>query len=182
GQGYSGQGPFPTTTRKHGICCLLVPTSPHVETYVRALARVVGPTAIVAASKMYGKVVFFFALEELQEFLEDVRGSRNKRVRGFHDLLLTCGDWLELPLTLAEFSEALYRMPTNKSPGIDGLTVEFYRVLTGALQRSMVATEEADLLAEPLLHNPQLRVQVAESPSVHQRLVLAEVTRHVLQK
>ncbi|CAM2112914.1 unnamed protein product [Caretta caretta] len=36
-------------------------------------------------------------------------------------------DWLELPLTLAEFSEALCRMPTNKSPGMDGLTVEFYR-------------------------------------------------------
>ncbi|CAM2119617.1 unnamed protein product [Caretta caretta] len=36
-------------------------------------------------------------------------------------------NWLELPLTLAEFSEALRRMPTNKSPGMDGLTVEFYR-------------------------------------------------------
>ncbi|CAM2105395.1 unnamed protein product [Caretta caretta] len=35
-------------------------------------------------------------------------------------------DQLELPLTLAEFSEALCRMPTNKSPGMDGLTVEFY--------------------------------------------------------
>ncbi|CAM2106015.1 unnamed protein product [Caretta caretta] len=35
-------------------------------------------------------------------------------------------DRLELPLTLAEFSEALHRMPTNKSPGMDGLTVEFY--------------------------------------------------------
>ncbi|CAM2103761.1 unnamed protein product [Caretta caretta] len=32
----------------------------------------------------------------------------------------------ELRLTLAEFSEALRRMPTNKSPGMDGLTVEFY--------------------------------------------------------
>ncbi|CAM5093703.1 unnamed protein product [Eretmochelys imbricata] len=59
----SGRGPFPTMTRKHGVCCLLVPTSPHVETYVQALARVVGPTAIVAASKMYGKVVFFLASE-----------------------------------------------------------------------------------------------------------------------
>ncbi|CAM2096225.1 unnamed protein product [Caretta caretta] len=37
-------------------------------------------------------------------------------------------DRLELPLTLAEFSEALHRMPPNKSPGMDGLTVEFYRV------------------------------------------------------
>ncbi|CAM5144196.1 unnamed protein product [Eretmochelys imbricata] len=36
-------------------------------------------------------------------------------------------DRLELPLTLAEFSEAIRRMPTNKSPGMDGLTVEFYR-------------------------------------------------------
>ncbi|CAM2098429.1 unnamed protein product [Caretta caretta] len=33
---------------------------------------------------------------------------------------------LELPLTLAEFSEALRHMPTNKSPGMDGLIVEFY--------------------------------------------------------
>ncbi|CAM2097676.1 unnamed protein product [Caretta caretta] len=29
-------------------------------------------------------------------------------------------DWLELPLTLAEFSEALCCMSTNKSPGMDG--------------------------------------------------------------
>ncbi|CAM4681548.1 unnamed protein product [Lepidochelys kempii] len=45
------------------------------------------------------------------------------------------------------------------------------------MTRSMVATVGADLLMEPLLHNPQLHVQVAESRSVHQRLVLAEVTR-----
>ncbi|CAM5084870.1 unnamed protein product [Eretmochelys imbricata] len=37
-------------------------------------------------------------------------------------------DQLELPLTLGEFSEALRCMPTNKSPGMDGLTMEFYRV------------------------------------------------------
>ncbi|CAM2096258.1 unnamed protein product [Caretta caretta] len=36
-------------------------------------------------------------------------------------------DRLKLPLTLAEFSEALRCMPTNKSPGMDGLTMEFYR-------------------------------------------------------
>ncbi|CAM4603351.1 unnamed protein product [Caretta caretta] len=59
----SGRGPFPTMTRKHGVQCLLVPASSHVETYVQALARVVGPSAIVAASKMYGKVVFFLASE-----------------------------------------------------------------------------------------------------------------------
>ncbi|CAM5137310.1 unnamed protein product, partial [Natator depressus] len=42
---------------------------------------------------------------------------------------------------------------------------------------SVAATVGADLLTEPLLHNPQLRVQVAESRSVRQRLVLVEVTR-----
>ncbi|CAM2095864.1 unnamed protein product [Caretta caretta] len=34
-------------------------------------------------------------------------------------------DRLELPLTLAEFLEALHCMPTNKSPGMDGLTMNF---------------------------------------------------------
>ncbi|CAM2096758.1 unnamed protein product [Caretta caretta] len=37
-------------------------------------------------------------------------------------------DRLELPLTLAEFSEAFRHMPTNKSPGMDRLTMEFYRL------------------------------------------------------
>ncbi|CAM2098442.1 unnamed protein product [Caretta caretta] len=37
-------------------------------------------------------------------------------------------DQLELPLTLAKFSEALRPMSTNKSLGMDGLTVEFYCV------------------------------------------------------
>ncbi|CAM5156148.1 unnamed protein product [Natator depressus] len=46
-------------------------------------------------------------------------------------------DWLELPLTLAEFSEALRRMPT-KSPGMDGLTVEFYRVFWDVLGPDLV--------------------------------------------
>ncbi|CAM5111522.1 unnamed protein product [Natator depressus] len=45
---------------------------------------------------------------------------------------------LELPLTLAEFLEALRRMPTNKSPGMDGLTVEFYRVFWDVLGPDLV--------------------------------------------
>ncbi|CAM4519540.1 unnamed protein product, partial [Caretta caretta] len=45
------------------------------------------------------------------------------------------------------------------------------------MTRSVAATEGVDLLAEPLLHNPQLRVQVAESRLVRQSLILAEVTR-----
>ncbi|CAM2095978.1 unnamed protein product [Caretta caretta] len=47
-------------------------------------------------------------------------------------------DRLELPLTLAEFSEALRRMPTNKSPGMDGLTVEFYRAFWDVLGLDLV--------------------------------------------
>ncbi|CAM4717155.1 unnamed protein product [Lepidochelys kempii] len=47
-------------------------------------------------------------------------------------------DRLELPLSLAEFSEALRRMPTNKSPGMDGLTVEFYRVFWDILHPDLV--------------------------------------------
>ncbi|CAM5111166.1 unnamed protein product [Natator depressus] len=45
------------------------------------------------------------------------------------------------------------------------------------MTRSGAATVGADLLTEPLLHNHQLCVQVAESRSVRQSLVLAEVTR-----
>ncbi|CAM2111235.1 unnamed protein product [Caretta caretta] len=48
-------------------------------------------------------------------------------------------DRLELPLTLAEFSEALRHMPTNKSPGMDGLTVEFYRVFWDVLGPDLVS-------------------------------------------
>ncbi|CAM2111060.1 unnamed protein product [Caretta caretta] len=47
-------------------------------------------------------------------------------------------DRLELPLTLAEFSEALHRMPTNKSLGMDGLTVEFYRAFWDILGPDLV--------------------------------------------
>ncbi|CAM2105065.1 unnamed protein product [Caretta caretta] len=45
-------------------------------------------------------------------------------------------DRLELPLTLAEFLEALCRMPTNKSPGMDGLTMEFYHVFCTSSART----------------------------------------------
>ncbi|CAM2116257.1 unnamed protein product [Caretta caretta] len=47
-------------------------------------------------------------------------------------------DRLELPLTLAEFSDALHRMPTNKSLGTDGLTMEFYRVFWDVLGPDLV--------------------------------------------
>ncbi|CAM2096378.1 unnamed protein product [Caretta caretta] len=47
-------------------------------------------------------------------------------------------DWLELPLTLAEFSEALRHMPTNKSPGMEGLTLELYHVFWDVLGPDLV--------------------------------------------
>ncbi|CAM2098496.1 unnamed protein product [Caretta caretta] len=55
-------------------------------------------------------------------------------------LIVSAGDRdrLELPLTLAEFSEALHRMPTNKSPGMDRLTVEFYHVFWDVLGPDLV--------------------------------------------
>ncbi|CAM5096507.1 unnamed protein product [Natator depressus] len=43
-----------------------------------------------------------------------------------------------LPLSLAEFSEALCHMLANKSPGMDGLTVEFYRVFWDILGPDLV--------------------------------------------
>ncbi|CAM2107521.1 unnamed protein product [Caretta caretta] len=45
---------------------------------------------------------------------------------------------LELPVSLAELSEALRCIPTNKSPGMDGLTVEFYRVFWDVLGLDLV--------------------------------------------
>ncbi|CAM2106072.1 unnamed protein product [Caretta caretta] len=47
-------------------------------------------------------------------------------------------DQLELPLTLALFSEALRHMPSNKSPGMDGLTVEFHHVFWDILGPDLV--------------------------------------------
>ncbi|CAM2096300.1 unnamed protein product [Caretta caretta] len=47
-------------------------------------------------------------------------------------------DRLELPSTPAEVLEALRYMPTNKSLGMDGLTVEFYRVFRNVLRPDLV--------------------------------------------
>ncbi|CAM4717424.1 unnamed protein product [Lepidochelys kempii] len=74
-----------------------------------------------------------------------------------------------------------YLHPGGLPRDLSGLPV-FYQDLLHTwklflMTRSVVATKGVDLLAEPLLHNHQLRVQVAESRSVHQSLILAEVTR-----
>ncbi|CAM5080946.1 unnamed protein product, partial [Natator depressus] len=77
--------------------------------------------------------------------------------------------------------QLFYLCPRGFPQDLSGLPI-FYQDLLWTWKlfsttRSVAATVGADLLTEPLLHNPQLRVQVAESPSVRQRLVLAEVTR-----
>ncbi|CAM2099486.1 unnamed protein product [Caretta caretta] len=59
-------------------------------------------------------------------------------------------DRLELPLTLAKFLEALHRMPTNKSPGIDGLTMEFYRVFWDVLGPDLVTVWAGSLQSRVL--------------------------------
>ncbi|CAM2098436.1 unnamed protein product [Caretta caretta] len=48
---------------------------------------------------------------------------------------VSMGDWnqLEQLLTLSEFSKSLCLMPTNTSPGSDGLTMEFYHVFQDIL-------------------------------------------------
>ncbi|CAM4650187.1 unnamed protein product [Lepidochelys kempii] len=74
-----------------------------------------------------------------------------------------------------------YLRPGGLPQDLSGLPV-FYQDLLWTWKlflttRSVAATEGVDLLAEPLLHNPQLRVQVVESRSVRQSLILAEVTR-----
>ncbi|CAM5097445.1 unnamed protein product [Natator depressus] len=77
--------------------------------------------------------------------------------------------------------QLFYLCPRGFPRDLSGLPV-FYQDLLRTWKlfsttRSVAATVGADLLAESLLHNPQLRVQVAESHSVRQSLVLAEVTR-----
>ncbi|CAM5154638.1 unnamed protein product [Natator depressus] len=77
--------------------------------------------------------------------------------------------------------QLFYLCPRGFPRDLSGLPV-FYQDLLRTWKlfsttRSVAAAVGADLFAEPLLHNPQLRVQVAESHSVHQSLVLAEVTR-----
>ncbi|CAM2102608.1 unnamed protein product [Caretta caretta] len=47
-------------------------------------------------------------------------------------------DWLKLPLTLAKFQEAVYQMPTNKSPDINGLTVDCYQMFCEVINLDLV--------------------------------------------
>ncbi|CAM5077153.1 unnamed protein product, partial [Natator depressus] len=77
--------------------------------------------------------------------------------------------------------QLFYLSPRGFPRDLSGLP-DFYQDLLRTWKlfsttRSVAAIVGADLLTEPLLHNPQLRVQAAESRTVRQRLVLAGVTR-----
>ncbi|CAM4410874.1 unnamed protein product [Lepidochelys kempii] len=72
-------------------------------------------------------------------------------------------DRLELPLTLTEFSEALRPMSTHKSPGMDGLTVEFYRMFWDVLGPDLV-TVWAESLQSGVLPLSCRRVVLALLP------------------
>ncbi|CAM2098404.1 unnamed protein product [Caretta caretta] len=85
-------------------------------------------------------------------------------------------DRLELPLTLAEFLEALRRMPTNKSPGMDGLTMEFYCVFWDVLGPDLVTVWAKSLQSGvlPLSCSTDYKI-VVKAISVRLGSVLADV-------
>ncbi|CAM2105385.1 unnamed protein product [Caretta caretta] len=83
-------------------------------------------------------------------------------------------DRLELPLTLAEFLEALHRMPTNKSPGMDRLTVEFYRVFWDILGPDLVTVWAESLQGEVLPLSTDYKV-IAKAISLRLGSMLADV-------
>ncbi|CAM2113264.1 unnamed protein product [Caretta caretta] len=78
-------------------------------------------------------------------------------------------DRLELPLTLAEFSEALRPMPTNKSPGMDGLTGEFYRVFWNVFGPDLVTVWAESLQSRvlPLLCRPAVLALLPKKGDLH---------------
>ncbi|CAM2117173.1 unnamed protein product [Caretta caretta] len=78
-------------------------------------------------------------------------------------------DQLELPLSLAELSEALHLMPTNKYLGMDGLTMEFYSLFWDILSPDLVT-----IWAESLKSRHGLQV-IMKAISLWLGSVLADV-------
>ncbi|CAM2118435.1 unnamed protein product [Caretta caretta] len=93
-------------------------------------------TPLTDPAAMCGSAKAFYA----SLFSPDPTNPNACRVLWDKLLMVSTGDRdrLELLLTLAKFSEALCRMPTNKSPGMDGMTVEFYRVFWDVLSPDLV--------------------------------------------
>ncbi|CAM2115755.1 unnamed protein product [Caretta caretta] len=85
---------------------------------------------------MRGRARAFYA----NLFSPDPTDAKTHRVLWTELSMVSVGDrdWLELPLSLAKLLKALCRMPTNKSLGMDGLTMEFYRVFWDVLGPDLV--------------------------------------------
>ena len=65
--------------------------------------------------------------------------AQQKLLHSIHRCLLTeVGSGLDGELELEECYEALSKMPTQKSPGTDGLPVEFYALFWVILGRELV--------------------------------------------
>ncbi|CAM2105984.1 unnamed protein product, partial [Caretta caretta] len=90
-------------------------------------------------------------------------------------------DQLELPLSLAKFSEALHCMPTNKSPGMDRLTVEFYRMFWDILGPNLVTvwTESLQSGVLPLSCSTDYKI-VVKAILLHLGSMLEDQTYTVL--
>ncbi|CAM2097774.1 unnamed protein product [Caretta caretta] len=118
-------------------------------------------TPLTDSAEMCGRARAFYA----GLFSPDPSNPNACRVLWDKLLMVSVGDrdWLKLPLTLAEFLEALRRMPTNKSPGMDGLTVEFYRVFWDILGPDLV-TVWAESLQSGVLPLSCRRAMVALLP------------------
>ncbi|CAM4496838.1 unnamed protein product [Lepidochelys kempii] len=105
--------------KKHVTCLLAEDSIPLMEP-----AEMCGRARAFYASLFSPNPTDHSACRVLWEELPKVKASNRDR--------------LELSLTLAEFSEALRHMPTNKIPGMDGLTVAFYRVFWDVLGPDLV--------------------------------------------
>ncbi|CAM2116464.1 unnamed protein product [Caretta caretta] len=83
---------------------------------------------------------------------------------------------LESPLSLAELLEALRHMPTNKSLGMDGLTMEFYHVFWDVLGLDLVIVWAESLQSGvlPLSCSMDYKV-IAKAISLRLGSVLADV-------
>ncbi|CAM2106848.1 unnamed protein product [Caretta caretta] len=93
-------------------------------------------TPLTDPEKMRGRARAFYA----SLFSPDPTNTEAHRVLWTELPTVSVGDRdrLELSLSLAKLSEALCCMPTNKSPGMNGLTVEFYGVFWDVLSPGLV--------------------------------------------
>ncbi|CAM2106433.1 unnamed protein product [Caretta caretta] len=100
-------------------------------------------TPLTDPVEMYGRVKAFYT----SLFSPNQTDPNACRVLWEELPMISVGDRdrQQLPLTLAEFSETLHHMPTNKSPGMDGLTVEFYRVFWDILGPDLVTVSAKSL-------------------------------------